>query len=271
LNPFQKARYHYVLYRVLLRVYMGKARRDRHLKEQNITEASFLPEGDRVCRVDGIKAIPRKGTDDFVLLFAPREKEVMEMLDLKDGETFVDVGANVGGYALKMAQNRSVKVIAIEAHPETYKALCRNIDCNGFANITAINKAAMDKPGTITLYDRYKKGEVLCTCTATIDGSKDSTSNPVVVPSDTLDSMLEGNLPDIVKMDIEGAELAALQGALQTLKRARRVIVEVHDNRVEEVRAILAKSGLSTRGFTSDNMPYLVGEQKEEERAQSQG
>jgi tRNA G37 N-methylase Trm5 len=92
----------------------------------------------------GARAIPRKGTRDFQMLFIPREEDVKRHLVMEENETFVDVGANVGSYSLMVAneyKDRAVKVIAIEAHPENYKALRRNIQCNKFENvIIPINK-----------------------------------------------------------------------------------------------------------------------------------
>lgn len=242
---------------------MGKAKRDKYLKDKGMSMLEFLPKGGRVRSVNGIKAIPREGTDDFVLLFGPREKEVMALLDLANGETFVDVGANVGGYTLKVASgNKSVNVIAIEAHPGNYHALRTNIECNGFTNVLAINKAVTDKIGKVMIYDRYKLAGNLCTGTATIDGSKDNTFNPIEVPCDTLDNVLANYAPDVVKMDIEGAEVSALKGATKTLGKVRRIIIEVHDSKIEEARSELVKAGLIVHEMISDGMPYLVGERK---------
>jgi FkbM family methyltransferase len=72
------------------------------------------------------------------MLFISREQEVKRHLVMRENETFVDVGANVGSYSLmvlKEYKDRAVKVIAIEAHPENYKALLRNIRCNNFENV----------------------------------------------------------------------------------------------------------------------------------------
>ena len=75
---------------------------------------------------------------------------------MEENETFVDVGANVGSYSLMVAneyKDRAVKVIAIEAHPDNYKALCRNIQCNKFENvIIPINKVVSNYKGLVDLY-----------------------------------------------------------------------------------------------------------------------
>ena len=66
---------------------------------------------------------------------------------MNENETFVDVGANIGSYSLRVAndnKNKGVEVVAIEAHPENFKALRRNIQINNFRNVKTINKAASD-------------------------------------------------------------------------------------------------------------------------------
>ena len=148
------ARYRYVLYRILLRVKMGKDKRDKFLRENRTSEFDFLPE--RVYVTDsGVKAIPRRKTRDFQMLFMSREQEVKRHLVMKENETFVDVGANVGSYSLMVAneyKDRAVKVIAIEAHPENYKALRRNIQCNQFENvIIPINKVVSNYKGLVRI------------------------------------------------------------------------------------------------------------------------
>lgn len=112
----------------------------------------FLPE--RPLKFNGIKAIPRKGTHDFYMLFIPREENVKHFKMYSD-EAFVDVGAGVGSYTLMIAEkykSKAVKVIAIEAHQDNYKALRRNIECNSFENVKTINKAVSDNTGNMTLY-----------------------------------------------------------------------------------------------------------------------
>ncbi|MGA9150612.1 MAG: FkbM family methyltransferase, partial [Candidatus Nitrosopolaris sp.] len=78
------------------------------------------------------------------MLFIPREENIKTHFKMYSGETFVDVGAGVGSYTLMIAaeyKSKGVKVIAIEAHPDNYKALCRNIDCNSFENVKTVSKA----------------------------------------------------------------------------------------------------------------------------------
>jgi tRNA G46 methylase TrmB len=132
---------------------MGKRKRNEYLKKNRADPiVDFLPE--RPYSVNGIKAIPRRYTNDFYMLFTPREEALRPHLIMYENETFVDVGANVGTYSLNIAnayRGKGVNVIAIEAHPENYKALCKNIKLNNFKCVKTVNKALSDNKGIVAV------------------------------------------------------------------------------------------------------------------------
>lgn len=208
---------------------------------------------------DGLKAFVREGTDDFQLLFLPREEKIHPHLLMGKGETFVDVGANVGYYSLKTALDNKddVKVIAIEAHPHTHAALLINIECNGLGTITAINKAVGDKKQDMVMYERRTDGITMygnsSVCTA-FDGEE-----CVHVECDTLDSILEGQKADVLKMDIEGAEVMALAGAARVLGELRKIVVEIHGDNLEPVKSILKERGFEIQVIPYELNSYVVG------------
>ena len=230
------ARYRYIAYRIFLRITMGKKKRDEFLKASGLSEIDFLPE--RPYSIHRINALPRKGTDDFYMFYIPREKELSSHLIMHKGETFVDVGANVGYYSLKIAKEYSsngVTIIAIEAHPGNYKALSKNIELNDFKCITAINKAVSDHKGIVKLYDRVDtrnriRSEMYSLSNAFLNESNVARpeGSSLEIESDTLDNILGEQRVDVMKIDIEGAEVSALKGGTRTLKKLRKIIVEVH-------------------------------------------
>lgn len=215
------ARYRYIFFRLLLRIKMGKTKRDDYLTRLRTSPIDFLPERPYVLEC-GAKAIPRSGTRDFAPLFVIREQEIKSILTMEENETFVDVGANVGAYTLMIANNykdKGVKVTAIEPHPGNYEALCRNIDFNNFKDVKTINKAASDHKGIISLYERSQDG-------ARVDSDLYSLYNGLILDRwniihpkgkalqlecDTLDNMLVDERADVIKIDIEGAEVSALK------------------------------------------------------------
>jgi FkbM family methyltransferase len=198
---------------------------------------------------DGTKAIPRKGTRDFYMLFVSRERDIKPHLWMQENETFIDVGANVGSYTLMVANEyeaKKVRVIAIEAHPENFRALCRNIQANNFGNVQTINKAVSDHRGVVTLYERSHDGNradsELYSMYDTFLGQYNiihPQGKPLQLACDTLDNMLVNQRVDVMKIDIEGAEVLALKGAEKALKKLRKIIVEVHGDNHEMVRSML--------------------------------
>ncbi len=120
------AKYKFLAYRLFLRVFIGKKRRDRLVIKNKMSYIDFLPifYGNRTIQgPEGFKGVPRKNSDDFYFLFSERERELKQYFKINPGETFVDVGSNVGYYSLLLARNNpKIKIIAIEAHPENFVA-----------------------------------------------------------------------------------------------------------------------------------------------------
>jgi FkbM family methyltransferase len=265
------ARCRYVLYRIFLRVRMGKDKRDKYLVQNRVSEFDFLPERPYVMQ-NGIKAIPRPNTRDFQMLFISREQEVKRHLAMEENETFVDAGANVGSYSLMIAneyKDKGVKVIAIEAHPENYKALRRNIECNGFENIIiAINKVISDYKGSVGLYERSHDGtrvdsEMYSICSdQRIDAYNilHPSGKSLQVECDTLDNILEREKVDVIKMDVEGAEVLALKAATKTLERIRKIVVEIHGDKSEDVKRLLRTYGFNLEIINEKgHMSFIAG------------
>jgi uncharacterized Rossmann fold enzyme len=65
------------------------------------------------------------------------------------------------------------------------------------------------------------------------------------VQCDTLDNILMDTKVDVMKMDIEGAEVQALKGATNTLKQLRKIVVEIHGDNFEQVKHMLEKSNFT--------------------------
>jgi len=129
---------------------------------------------------------------------------------LKEGMVFVDVGANIGYYALlgAMLVGRSGKVFAFEPDTNNYDLLSRNVDVNKYENVILIEKAVTNKVGTMELFlDTENSGNHKLWAS-----SKEQ--RQVSVDTISLDSFFESYKckPSVIKMDIQGAEMAALQG-----------------------------------------------------------
>ncbi|MCW5942327.1 MAG: FkbM family methyltransferase [Fimbriimonadaceae bacterium] len=131
---------------------------------------------------------------------------------LRSGDSFFDVGANVGAYTLIAARlvGPTGQVVAFEPGAPTFGALVRNVGMNRIANVVALPMALSDADGLVELrYPSDLPGETVC-----------STSEiPEMVShclSFRLDRAIESlglRCPKLLKIDTDGFEEAVLAGA----------------------------------------------------------
>ncbi|HXG81556.1 MAG TPA: FkbM family methyltransferase [Sphingomicrobium sp.] len=147
----------------------------------------------------------------------------------RSADYVLDVGANTGVYALAaQALNPRAKILAIEPAPRIYAQLRRNIELNSFPILSA-EVAASSREGTATFYDFEGEHEYSASLEPGMGGSVET-----IVPVTTLDKLLDRHgFPrvDLVKIDVERHEPAALRGFRNTLERDRpAILIEVLDN-----------------------------------------
>lgn len=137
---------------------------------------------------------------------------------VKDGDTVVDVGANIGYFTLLAARlvGKKGKVYAFEPEPRNYEAMLRNIVLNGYDNVFAVQKAVSNVTGIAKLYlSKIDVGaHTLREYHDHPQFEESQFGEFVEVGSVTLDEFFqEKRHPiDVIKMDVEGAEMAALLG-----------------------------------------------------------
>ncbi|WGD31704.1 FkbM family methyltransferase [Ancylobacter sp. WKF20] len=142
---------------------------------------------------------------------------------VKPGDVFVDVGANIGLFTLKMAPS-AARIVAVEPGEAAGTQLAANVALNGFANVAIVRKALSDAPGRAALFHN-PLGDDPQAFSLLSDGS-DAGSESVELT--TLDLLVaEQGLPrvDCIKIDVEGAEGQVLAGARQTLERDRPTVI----------------------------------------------
>lgn len=170
---------------------------------------------------------------------------------LPPGGVFLDIGAHVGHYTLRASRIAS-KVIAVEANPDTAGRLRENLDLNGITGVTVHNVAAWDSRAMLRLQD--PNGQVRGGSTRVLPAGE---PGPGTIPATPLDELLAGESRiDLVKLDVEGADLHALRGMAATLARLRPVmIVEDHSiygyYRREDLLGLLAGLGYCSDDFGS--------------------
>ncbi len=189
----------------------------------------------------------------------------LQFYEPKEGDTIIDVGAGQGEntFAFSRAVGKSGLVIAIEAHPLSFKALKSFCRLNHLSNVTPIHVALMDKPGKVCIAEAksWKENSV-------VNGN---CVFGMTVQAGTLDDLcLKEGIRDIafLKMNIEGAERYALPGAENTMACVRHVCVACHDFRANQghgeqfrtrafVEAFLVHHGFTVSSRPDDPRDYI--------------
>jgi FkbM family methyltransferase len=159
---------------------------------------------------------------------------------LAPGDTFLDVGANVGHYTFLAAREAgpSGRIHAIEASRETADTLAADVRSNGLeAFVSVHNVAAGATEGRAAL----REGDELSPV-GTRYIEQGVGGDVAVVP---LDELLPDSSPAVIKIDVEGADLQALRGMQRMIERAhpRLIVVEADD-------ALLGRFGDSIASLT---------------------
>jgi FkbM family methyltransferase len=172
---------------------------------------------------------------------------------LRPGSTFVDVGANVGDYSLLAASivGDAGRVLCFEPEPQNRYWLQKSIDLNGYKNMDVFPVALSDTNRQASLY----LGEIAGYHTL-IPGHPERQAGTITVPTRTLDSHLKElgrERIDMMKIDVEGAELQVLRGARTTMENNPQMILflEIHPDvgvNPAEVRSLLDQYGFSESG-----------------------
>jgi FkbM family methyltransferase len=145
---------------------------------------------------------------------------------LKSGDVFLDCGANVGYFSVLAGPlvGRKGRIVAVEANPLTYSLLDRNLRLNGFGQ--SLCCALASSSGQLDLFVP-RAGDVYSSIR--IGGLVTGTDvEHFIVPGRTLDeivSSLRLQRLDLIKIDIEGAELDALRSAQRAMCELRPVII----------------------------------------------
>ena len=160
------------------------------------------------------------------------ERVVTEMLieALQSARCFVDVGTNLGWYTCVAAMQMPGGIVyGFEMDDLNFALLEKNIAINNCPNVEVYNLALSDSSGVVS----YKRDENRPNPGFYIDvNTKDENSTGVMsVNSVTLDEFLQGKeaVPDVIKIDVEGAEMNVLMGMRQTLINYMPVLfLEIH-------------------------------------------
>lgn len=143
---------------------------------------------------------------------------------IRPGETFVDVGGNIGLYTIAAAR-RGARVTVFEPDPAAARDLTRHLRLNR-TEAVLIEAAA-----------GAAAGEIRMRLQGDLESHASATGTPVrcVRLDQTLDDC------DILKIDVEGAELSVLEGAEGL--HPHTILVELHDTDDDQIHALLERRG----------------------------
>jgi FkbM family methyltransferase len=184
--------------------------------------------------VDGVKY--RLISYDTLSILAYLELWMDRYLDVKDDQVFIDVGAHVGKYALRIAKrNPRSMVIAIEPGHMQFSALIEGIKENKLNNVIPLNIAAWDSATRIKLMI-YSATGTSSVMNMPGGGHLIRVENVDAKPLDDVVDELDIKHVDWVKIDVEGAELHVLRGFRNgIIKFKPRVVIEIKEFNRREV------------------------------------
>ncbi len=176
----------------------------------------------------------------------------MTIQELKKGMVCLDIGSNIGYYAL--LESKAVKdtgnIIAIEPSPTNFEYLKKNIELGKVTNLDLYNFAAGDKDGEINflIHDRSNLGYVI-----TEGKPIPKSAKTIRIPIKRIDPFLEEKKIeklDFVRMDVEGFEIKLFEGLWQTLRKFKPMIqMEFHNSQFKLYEKKKFFEKLKTEGY----------------------
>jgi FkbM family methyltransferase len=193
--------------------------------------------------IKGVEIEMKKPKHFFDLLTHKPVEGYLKRVDIGRQEKIVDGGAFPGEFSI-LAAKKGVEVVALEPDPENAAVMRENIRMNGVEDMITVLEKGLWSERTEKKFERDS-------CLGV--GSRVDEGSEFEIELDTLDRIIkEHGEPDLVKLDIEGAEVEALEGAENTMKEVEPEFTIASYHRTEEgktvkaVERILENHGYST-------------------------
>ena len=237
----------YLILRLFLRLLLGRRRRDKI----HFLRKFWLDSSPSYLLLARLHNIFRKNKDRVHLLkihmpkyhykyfcriekgdFLPgHEEHLSQRFTPREGDTVIDIGAHIGRYTITSSKQvgSTGKVVAIEADPDNFQLLKRNIALNNLTNVLPLNYAVFSTRTRMKLYEQSASAKYNSVMLARAAKTK----NYVEVNADTLDNILKQNginQVNWIKIDVEGAEFEVLRGSTKMLSGENvSLLVEIHN------------------------------------------
>lgn len=199
----------------------------------------------------------KQGVSEELYLFQAHEPVATReyLRCLSPGDHVLDVGSNIGYYALLAAQKvgSTGRVIGCEPSPGVFEILNTNIRRSGFGNVTLFPCAVGANSGTLEFYESE-----IPNWGSLFQNSELRQTRTTPVPAKTVDEIVgeaAGFHPAALRMDVEGAELMVLEGARNVLREHRPCLfIEFHNFALGWDKVRKAISALIRIGYSSSTV-----------------
>jgi len=168
----------------------------------------------------------RRGVPFDMMNLGSYEKQESVLFDklINDGMVILDVGANIGWYSLLWGKKfRNVKIHAFEPIVETCNYLIANVVLNGLTNVTVHNFGLSDREEEVKFY-YYPGGACLASARNVIGYEQARQVSCLVKTLDSIENFVGTENIDLIKCDVEGAELLMLRGGVKAIARYHPII-----------------------------------------------
>mgnify|MGYP001606831428 FL=1 len=174
--------------------------------------------------------------------------------EVREGYTVVDIGANIGYYALMESRlaGKKGKVYAIEHSQINFSNLVKNIKLNGYKNIQAFKLGIGDKNGSAKMYISPHSN-----LNSLVVQKNKRIISTIQINIATLDKFLKNKkYPDFIRMDVEGYEYNIIKGMKNMLKLRRplKIFIELHPHIMGRDKTVYVLKTLKDNGFRIRNM-----------------
>jgi FkbM family methyltransferase len=165
---------------------------------------------------------------------------------MKPNMTVLDIGGNKGYYSLLAAKlcGDSGSVYTFEPLPENCKWIDSAFKDNGYRSVELVPVALSNRNGSATFFEAKKSGG------GTLIEKSNQHGAPITVITKRLDDFLDEKASykavDVIKMDVEGAEMQVLEGAAELLRNSQRLklLIDIHSQQLgEDVFDLLQSHG----------------------------
>ena len=228
----------------------------------------FGGRGARAIRLGGLELSLRPGGGELCLyqeIFRDRVYERHPAFALRPGWRVIDCGANIGMFSLRAARAGCAQVFALEPDPETFARLVLNLERNCANAVIALRSAA----GRVAGRAAFARSEVstlghLVAAERAAGPSAASASSELIVDVTTLAALFDRyaiRTAHLLKLDVEGAEADALEGAGPVLERIERIVMEYHGaERLAACERLLRQHGFARVALTPPAYAYFARE-----------